>query len=116
MHDDLANEAIGFDTCTSCGHVAYFGRRFCPSCGSHEVVRRAASGRGVVKAITMVCRAPNPELQALVPYALCLIDSEEGFRLMAVARSGLEIGAEVQVSVRAFHLSRVATAEPRKTN
>jgi uncharacterized OB-fold protein len=90
-------EAILFERCGGCGHVAYFARGFCPACGSSKVHRETASGEGTVYAITEVARAPTQELRAHAPYALLLVDMAEGFRMMAHGRPGLRIGEPVRV-------------------
>jgi uncharacterized OB-fold protein len=49
-----------------------------------------------VHAITLVTRAPTEELRAYVPYAIALVDADEGFRLMAHAAQDLRIGDRVR--------------------
>ena len=82
---------IRYQKCGGCGHVWYFARTFCPRCGSTDVAMLAASGRGVVHAVTIVDRAPTPEMKALAPYTRVMVDAEEGFRLMAHGEPGLAI-------------------------
>jgi uncharacterized OB-fold protein len=81
--------------CNNCGHGWYFARTFCPRCGSTDVVTKAASGKGVVHAVTVVDRAPTPEMKALAPYTLVMVDADEGFRLMAHGEPGLSIDDRV---------------------
>ena len=47
-------------------------------------------------AITLVTRAPTEELRAYAPYAIALVDADEGFRLMAHAAPQLRIGDRVR--------------------
>jgi uncharacterized protein len=89
-------EAILFERCGGCGHIAYFARGFCPACGSSKVRREIASGNGTVYAITEVARAPTQELHAHAPYTLLLVDMAEGFRMMAHGQPGLRIGEPVR--------------------
>lgn len=58
-----------------------------------------AGGAGTVFAVTVVSRASAPEFAALVPYALALVDLDEGARLMGHAPVGLRIGQRVRVDV-----------------
>ena len=103
-------EVVRFQRCVRCAAVSYLVRGFCPRCGG-EIEVIAASGRGVVAAITTVSRAPSPELQALAPYALCLVDAEEGFRMMTHADPALAIGDAVQVAFASFGDLRIPRAD-----
>lgn len=95
-------EAIVYQSCGACRHVWYFHRAFCPSCGASDPQTHRASGRGVVYAATLVCRAATPEAKAYVPYAILLVDMVEGFRMMAHGDNDLAIGDKVVVRFRPF--------------
>jgi uncharacterized OB-fold protein len=90
-------EALTFQCCAACGGKWYFRREFCPHCGSTRIATHAAAGGGIVYASTVVARAASPEWRARAPYGLCLIDLDEGVRVMAHARSGVAIGDRVQI-------------------
>lgn len=90
------SEGIAYQTCPACKAVWYFRRTFCPQCGNAEPLERQASGQGVVHALTVVARAPSEALRAHAPYAIALIDTDEGFRMMAHAAADLAIGERVQ--------------------
>ncbi|HEY7758819.1 MAG TPA: OB-fold domain-containing protein [Burkholderiales bacterium] len=89
-------EGIVYQVCGSCGAVWYFRRTFCPHCGRESPEERAAGGGGTVHAVTVVARAPNEELRAYAPYAIVLVDTDEGFRMMAHGDNDLRIGDRVQ--------------------
>lgn len=95
-------ENIAYQRCGACRHVWYFRRRFCPRCGAIDVATLQASGTGTVYAITDVLRAPSDQLRAHVPYAIALIDTDEGFRMMAHAERGVAIGERVRARFVAF--------------
>lgn len=107
-------EALSYQACASSGVVWYFRRPFCPASGSTEVETRRASGRGTVYAVTTVARAPSPELRAYAPYAIALVDAEEGFRFMAHAADGLAIGDAVTTTFRAFGPRLVPFVQPER--
>jgi uncharacterized OB-fold protein len=88
---------LAYQGCLACEAVWYFKRSFCPVCGSAGPERRQASGRGMVSAVTLVTRAPSDELRSHAPYLICLVDTDEGFRVMAHGNAGLRIGDRVQV-------------------
>lgn len=107
-------EGIAYQRCAGCGHVWYFRRGFCPACGGERHERLPASGRGVVHAVTVVTRAPSDALRPYAPYAIALVDADEGFRLMAHVAPGIAIGDRVQVGFHRFgeHLVPLFTRAP----
>jgi uncharacterized OB-fold protein len=95
-------DAIQFQKCRSCDATWYFRRSFCPMCGDAAPQTRTASGWGIVHSTTIIYRAPSRELQAAIPYLLCLVDAEERFRLMAHGTNDLVIGDVVYAGFRSF--------------
>ena len=93
-------EHIVYQQCAGCGKRWYFERAFCPHCGKDAPVGVTASGAGRVIAVTLVHRAPDDAFRAIAPYALVLVDADEGFRLMAHADPTLAVGDRVHASVR----------------
>ena len=87
--------ALEYQRCPSCNAVWYFARAFCPCCGNPEPQTLTSAGHGVVQAITTVTRAPSPELRALAPYRIALVDLDEGFRAMTHAADDVGIGDAV---------------------
>jgi uncharacterized OB-fold protein len=88
-------EAIVYQSCAACGNRQYFRRSFCAACGAPDPVERHASGKGTVYAASLVCRAATPETRAHVPYNILLVDTLEGFRMMAHGDGDLAIGDAV---------------------
>ena len=95
-------EAILYQSCESCGKAQYFRRGFCAACGSTKLVEKQASGKGAVYATSIVARAAMPETRAHVPYNIVLIDTEEGFRMMAHGANDLAIGDRVAARFTQF--------------
>jgi uncharacterized protein len=87
--------AIVYQSCDSCGAKQYFRRAFCAACGAPNPVEKLASGAGTVYATSLVCRAATPETRAHVPYNIVLVDTLEGFRMMAHGDKDLAIGDRV---------------------
>jgi len=100
-------ETIRYQSCGACRAVWYFRRGFCPSCGAAEPQLHRASGKGVVHAASLVCRAATPEAKGHVPYMIVLIDMAEGFRLMAHGDKALAIGDAVVARFEDFTDRRV---------
>lgn len=57
--------------------------------------QKYASGNGIVYATSLVCRAATPQTRAHVPYNIVLVDTVEGFRMMAHGDIDLAIGDKV---------------------
>ncbi len=88
-------EAIVYQSCPACGSSQYFRRSFCCVCGAPDPIEKHASGEGIVYAASLVCRAATPETRAHVPYNIVLVDTVEGFRMMAHGDNDLAIGDKV---------------------
>jgi uncharacterized OB-fold protein len=88
-------EVIRYQSCMPCGSVQYFRRGFCAACGATELAEQRASGEGTVYATSLVCRAATPETRAHLPYKIVLVDTPEGFRMMAHGDNDLAIGDPV---------------------
>ena len=95
-------EAIVYQSCASCGAQQYFRRSFCCACGAADPVEKRASGEGTVYATSLVCRAATPETRAHIPYNIVLVDTSEGFRMMAHGDNDLAIGDRVTARFAPF--------------
>ena len=95
-------ESIVYQSCAACGRVQYFRRSFCAACGAPDPVEKRAGGEGVVYATSLVVRAATPEARAHVPYNIVLVDTAEGFRMMAHGDNDLAIGDKVTARFTPF--------------
>jgi uncharacterized OB-fold protein len=95
-------EAIVYQSCAACGAKQYFHHSFCAACGAPDPIEQHASGEGVVYATSLVCRAATPETRAHVPYNIVLVDTAEGFRMMAHGDNDLAIGDRVTARFARF--------------
>jgi uncharacterized OB-fold protein len=107
MSDKLADwtsgaEAIVYQACAACGAKQYFRRSFCATCGAPDPEQKRAGGEGTVYATSLVCRAATPETRAHVPYNILLVDTAEGFRMMAHGENDLAIGDKVVAEFKQF--------------
>jgi uncharacterized OB-fold protein len=89
--------------CTGCAALHFPPRAICPSCRSREMQPHNLSGRGTVYSYTLVYQAPEG-FGDYVPYAVALVDLEEGPRLTAqltdVNLDEVEIGMPVELVIR----------------
>jgi uncharacterized OB-fold protein len=95
-------QAILYQSCGACGSVQYFRRSFCAACGAPDPEDKRASGEGIVYATSLVVRAATAEARAHVPYNIVLVDTIEGFRMMAHGDNDLKIGGRVSAQFRRF--------------
>jgi uncharacterized OB-fold protein len=82
--------------------LQYFCRSFCCVCGAPDPIEKRASGAATVYATSLVCRAATPETRAHVPYNIVLVDTSEGFRMMAHGDNDLAIGDKVTARFARF--------------
>ncbi|MFW5678983.1 MAG: Zn-ribbon domain-containing OB-fold protein [Pseudomonadota bacterium] len=92
---------LALRACRGCGDRQAFARPFCPACGSDEVEWLTSSGRGRVAAVTVIHRAPTPDYRERVPYAIVLVDLDEGPRVMGHGSLDLAIGQPVRAGFEA---------------
>jgi uncharacterized OB-fold protein len=74
--------------CGDCAHVQYYQQAICRECGGGNLSHRPASGRGKIHSFSVVHRAPGPAFKADLPYAVLLIDLEEGPRMISTYTGG----------------------------
>ena len=101
--DGVAAAVLRIQRCLQCRRHVFYPRALCPYCmGSLEWVD--AVGTGTIHSYTVVHRAPAEEYRAEVPYAVVLVDLDEGVRMMSrlvdCDPSEVRIGAAVEVQFR----------------
>ncbi|HMN79348.1 MAG TPA: OB-fold domain-containing protein [Burkholderiaceae bacterium] len=97
--DALARGELACQVCERCGTAQRLARFACTRCGHTGLAWKTATGTGTVWAVTVVERPPAPEFASLVPYALVLVDLDEGARVMGHAPLGTRIGERVRAEV-----------------
>jgi len=87
--------------CPACARHQFYPRRFCTQCLSDQIEWVQAKGRGTVYTFTVCHVAAQPAFESRVPYAIGMIELDEGVRMLAgIVCSSLEhiaIGAPVEV-------------------
>jgi len=87
--------------CQGCGHLQFFPRPFCLKCASERIDWQEVTGEGTIYTFTINHRAPNAFMKERLPYAVAIVDLDEGVRMMAnIVNSDLaaiEIGKRVKV-------------------
>ena len=95
----LAEGTWRVQRCNACARSVFYPRLLCPNCGEQDLGWFTPSGRGTVHATT-VMRRPA---QAGGDLHLCLVDLDDGFRMMSrvegVPPHAVRIGLRVQAAV-----------------
>ena len=76
--DSLKQGAFTLQRCNSCEGWIFYPRAHCPHCFSQSLRWEEASGRGRLKTWSIVHRPGNPAWQELAPYAVGIVELEEG--------------------------------------
>jgi uncharacterized OB-fold protein len=81
--DGLRAGEIRLQRCDACSRVQFYPRPHCRYCGSTELTWETLSGRASVYSYTIIHRAPFEAFADDVPYALAVVQLEEGPRLIS---------------------------------
>lgn len=94
----LASGAFEIPLCGDCGRWHFYPRVCCPYCHSENLEWRRPSGMGEVYSTTTVRRPGGGD------YCVCLVDLDEGPRLMStivgIPSTEVRIGQRVQAQVQ----------------
>ena len=87
---------------TTCGRPVQYPREVCPYCASSAMEWRPATGFGTLYAFTVEHKMASPLLGREGPYAVALVELDEGVRLLSnivdCAMEDLEVGMALQVT------------------
>lgn len=95
-----AEGRLVFQHCATCGHAQFPPRSRCLGCDAPGPGWRESARLGTVHTFTVVERAPSAAFRGDLPYAIALVDLDEGVRMMMNVRGtldGLAIGRRVRV-------------------
>ncbi|HEY4348722.1 MAG TPA: Zn-ribbon domain-containing OB-fold protein [Gaiellaceae bacterium] len=88
--------------CLSCGRLRYPISTICPHCLSTELEWVDLSGRGEIYSFVVFRHVYNEAWRDRVPYAVALVQLEEGVTMIAniveVAPEAIEVGQPVEVA------------------
>lgn len=104
--------ALVVSECRPCRHRWYFRRGFCPRCGSDDIRRSRSAGIGSVVAVSVVRRSPSTRPAGQVPFAIALVDLDEGIRVLGRCGLDVEIGNRVVASFPWDDEPRGVAADP----
>lgn len=73
----LAEGRLLFQRCAPCGNAIFPPRVVCPACGGEDLAAEDSAGAGEIYSVTAVTRRDHDS------YTVCLINLDEGFRMMS---------------------------------
>jgi len=90
-----------FQRCEGCQAWRHLPRLQCPRCGSSDWEWQPSTGRGRVLTWTVTHEAPLPAFAAQTPYAIVVVELEEGVRMVSGLRglAPAELALELPVEV-----------------
>ena len=86
FYAECAKGRLAFQRCRQCGAWRHLPRHICASCGSTAWDWSPSSGRGRIFSWTVTHQAPFPPFQDATPYAVVVVEMEEGVRLVSGLR------------------------------
>ena len=113
--DACREGVLSYQYCVACDRPQFYPRSLCVGCGGTSLDWRASRGLGTVHAVTVVHRPPTAAFRAEVPYAIALVDLDEGFRMMANVVGGAPEMVAIGDRVRLTWERRGDTVMPQFT-
>jgi uncharacterized OB-fold protein len=93
----LDHDIFAVHTCAQCGRAHYSPRVLCPHCGSVALTWQQSDGRGTVYSTSTISPRDGE------PYAVVLVDLDEGPRLMSnivgIPAADVRIGMRVRARI-----------------
>jgi uncharacterized OB-fold protein len=81
FYDWCGKGELRFQRCVACEAWRHVPREMCPTCGSFEWSWNPSTGRGKVYSWTTVERPMHPAFARAAPYAVVVVEMEEGVRI-----------------------------------
>lgn len=101
FYDYCKRHELRFQRCANCHRWRHMPRECCPECGSFDWTWERSSGKGTLFTWTVVHRASHPGFADEVPYAVVIVELEEGVRLVSrvtgLPIDDLQIGMALEV-------------------
>jgi uncharacterized OB-fold protein len=106
LFEDAARGILRIQKCLRGQRHIFPHRAVCPRCGHGELESVPAQGAGQVYSFTIIHRAAHPSLASRTPYAVALVDLDEGVRVIGNVIGSpvdaIRIGSTVAVTYEAI--------------
>jgi uncharacterized OB-fold protein len=80
--DATRSEQLVLQWCVDCDRPIFYPRAMCPRCLGDELEWRPSPGTGTVYAVTVEHRPQDPRFASRAPYAIALVDLDDGIRML----------------------------------
>ncbi|MEE9278353.1 MAG: OB-fold domain-containing protein [Dehalococcoidia bacterium] len=74
---------LRYQVCDDCAQVVFFPRRHCTHCLGLNLSWKTSKGEGTIYSFSVVRQNRHPAFAEKVPYAVVMVDLDEGFRLLS---------------------------------
>ena len=74
---------LRYQVCDDCNTVVFYPRRHCTGCVGGALSWRTSKGEGAIYSYSVVQLSRHPFFGQKIPYAVALIDLDEGFRMLS---------------------------------
>jgi hypothetical protein len=81
--DGCRERRLLMQKCEDCGNLTFYPVYVCPACISANLAWTELSGRGRIHSVTIVHRPATPVFASVTPYAVALIEVDEGPIMMS---------------------------------
>ena len=92
-------ERLCFQCCKACGKWRHIPRPMCAACGSMKWEWKESCGRGKIFSWTVTRTPLHPAFAGDMPYAVLLVELEEGVRMISGLRNGSVDAIELDMPV-----------------
>ncbi len=83
FYDGCKENKLLFQKCEDCNEIIFFPKELCPKCMGHNLAWKESKGKGKIYTFTVTYDFAPPEFMEDVPYALAIINLDEGFSMMS---------------------------------
>ncbi|MCP4750071.1 MAG: Zn-ribbon domain-containing OB-fold protein [Proteobacteria bacterium] len=83
FYDGCKEGKLMYQQCQDCGKVVFFPKELCDGCLSENLEWKTSSGKGSLFTFTVTYDYAPPEFADDVPFALAIVNLEEGFSIMS---------------------------------
>lgn len=90
---------LRYQVCDDCDAIVFYPRRHCTGCLGSALSWKVSKGEGEIYSFSLVQLSRHPFFGQQVPYAIALVDLDEGFRMLTNV-VGIEGQAPLSVGQR----------------
>ncbi len=100
-YEFVAGGELRFQRCDDCGKWRHPPRVLCAACGSDHWTWTASTGKGAIYSWTVTHRPLHPMFAEVVPYAVVVVEMEEGVRIICSVReiANEDLSLDLPVSI-----------------